>query len=169
MRDYALGLYEKSMPNSLSLAEKLAAAKDAGYDYMELSIDESDEKLARLKWTDQERAALRSDMNSAGIDLRTICLSAHRRFPLGSADEQTVLRSKEILFDAVKLAKDLNIRIIQLAGYDVYYEPSNAATRERFFRNLHDCLPEAAKSGVILAFENMETKFMNSAQKSART
>lgn len=48
MKAYRLGLYEKSMPNTLSLPEKLAEAKKAGFDYLELSIDESDEKLSRL-------------------------------------------------------------------------------------------------------------------------
>ena len=36
MREYRLGLYEKSMPNSLTLAQKLAEAKAAGFDYLEL-------------------------------------------------------------------------------------------------------------------------------------
>ena len=54
MHQYLLGLYEKSMPNSLSLSEKLRCVKQAGFDYLELSIDESDEKLARLKWSSRQ-------------------------------------------------------------------------------------------------------------------
>ena len=33
---------------SLSWREKLSFAKEAGYDFVEISIDEKDEKLARL-------------------------------------------------------------------------------------------------------------------------
>ena len=48
MHDYLLGLYEKSMPSELTWAERLQAAKDAGFDYVEMSVDESDARLARL-------------------------------------------------------------------------------------------------------------------------
>ena len=46
MGKYTLGLYEKSMPNTLSFAEKLLCAKECGFDYLEISIDETDEKLS---------------------------------------------------------------------------------------------------------------------------
>ena len=47
-KKYCLGLYEKAMPGNLTMAEKLTAAREAGYDYLEMSVDETDEKLARL-------------------------------------------------------------------------------------------------------------------------
>ena len=49
MKLYTLGLYEKSMPNELSFREKLTYAREAGYDFLEMSIDETEEKLARGK------------------------------------------------------------------------------------------------------------------------
>ena len=36
------------MPSSWSWIEKLTAAKTAGFDFLEISIDETDEKLSRL-------------------------------------------------------------------------------------------------------------------------
>ena len=39
MKPYTLGLYEKAMPKELSWREKLTAAKEAGYDFVEISID----------------------------------------------------------------------------------------------------------------------------------
>ena len=47
-RPYTLGLYEKSMPSQLGWKEKLEAAKGAGFDFVEISIDETEEKLGRL-------------------------------------------------------------------------------------------------------------------------
>ena len=35
----------------------------------------------------------------------------------------------EIMEKAIQLAEDLGIRIIQLAGYDVYYEESSFETK----------------------------------------
>ena len=40
MKKYAIGLYEKAMPPTLSWREKLTFARDAGYDFVEISIDE---------------------------------------------------------------------------------------------------------------------------------
>ena len=48
MANYALGLYEKAMPGTMTLGQKLDCAKACGFDYMELSVDETDDKLARL-------------------------------------------------------------------------------------------------------------------------
>lgn len=58
MKRYTIGLYEKAMPSTLTWKEKLKAAKEAGYDFVEISIDETDEKLARLNWTKEERLEL---------------------------------------------------------------------------------------------------------------
>lgn len=88
MKGYTLGLYEKAMPGSLTWKEKLLAAKSAGYDFVEISIDETDEKLSRLEMTGQERLELVRLMAETGIPIRTMCLSGHRKYPLGSSDPQ---------------------------------------------------------------------------------
>ena len=55
---YRLGLYEKSMPNGLALSKKLLLTRESGFDYLELSIDETDEKLARLDWDEETLSQL---------------------------------------------------------------------------------------------------------------
>lgn len=55
MKNYFIGIYEKAMPNSLTWREKLLCAKENGYDFLEISIDESDEKLSRLYMSKNER------------------------------------------------------------------------------------------------------------------
>ena len=79
MREYRLGLYEKSMPNSLTLSQKLAEAKAAGFDYLELSIDETDDKLARLDWSREEIAGAVQAQVEQELPIRSICLSGHRK------------------------------------------------------------------------------------------
>ena len=135
-RAYTLGLYEKAMPSDLSWKEKLQAAKDAGYDFVEISIDETDAKLSRLEWTEEERLDLVRTMYEVGIPIRTMCLSGHRKYPIGSNDPATEKRGMEIMEKAIRLAEDLGVRIIQLAGYDVYYEESTPETVKRFGENL---------------------------------
>ena len=165
MKAYSLGLYEKSMPSSLTWREKLQTAKQSGYDFLEISIDETDEKLARLDMTQEERAGLQSIMNGIGMPIRTMCLSGHRRYPLGSNDPDISSRGMEIMEKAIALAEDIGIRIIQLAGYDVYYEESSSQTTERFVENLKTATEMAARAGVVLGFETMETEFMNTVEK----
>ena len=164
-KDYTLGLYEKAMPASLSYAEKLLTAKECGFDFVELSVDETDEKLARLDYTHKERQELVQTMFDSGLFFRSICLSGHRKYPLGSSDAKTRERGMDIMKKAVDLAGDLGIRIIQLAGYDVYYEEGSKATRAYFLDNLLASAEYAAKAGVLLGFETMETEFMDTVSK----
>lgn len=67
---YSLGLYEKALPPGLSWKEKLLAAGDAGFDFLEMSIDESAEKLARLDMEDSEIAKLIQLMEKQVSQLR---------------------------------------------------------------------------------------------------
>ncbi|MBQ9616749.1 MAG: L-ribulose-5-phosphate 3-epimerase [Oscillibacter sp.] len=166
MKKYALGLYEKAMPPGLSWEEKLAFAKSCGYDFVELSVDEKDDKLARLDWSAQERLELVETMSKVGLPLRSMCLSGHRKYPFGASDPAVRARSMEIMEKAIQLADDLGIRIIQLAGYDVYYEDSSAETKAAFLDNLRRAAEMAAVKGISLGFETMETDFMNTVWKS---
>ena len=162
---YKLSVYEKAMPGHIGWKEKLTAAKEAGYDGVELSVDESDERLSRLDWSATQRLDLLRASRETGVRLPSLCLSGHRRYPLGSRDPETVRRGMAILEKAVRLAGDLGIRLIQLAGYDVYYEPSAPDTAARFAENLQHAVSIAAADGVTLGFETMETPFMNTTKK----
>lgn len=165
MKAYTLGVYEKAMPGELTWRERLEAAKDAGYDFLEISIDETNARLARLDWTKEERLELINTMYDTGVPIRTMCLSGHRKYPIGSSDEATCAKGMEIMEKAILLAADLGIRLIQLAGYDVYYEESTSETVARFGENLKKCEQMAAAAGVLLGFETMETEFMNTVGK----
>ncbi len=162
MKSYQLGLYEKAIVDRLTLEEKLSLAKEVGYDFLEMSIDEGDEKLSRLDYSPNERRELLTFTREI-LPIGSICLSGHRRYPLG--DKTTVLKAVEIMEKALDLAAFLGIPIIQLAGYDIYYGDSTAQTRSLFEESLAICTTLAAKYGVIIAFETMETPFMNTVEK----
>ena len=53
-----IGIYEKATPKHFTWLERLNFAKELGFDFVELSIDESDERLARLEWSKEERLEL---------------------------------------------------------------------------------------------------------------
>ena len=167
-KKYHIGLYEKAMPSALNWEEKLQCARDCGYDFVEISIDETDARLARLEWTAEERAQLRETMQKVGVPIRSMCLSGHRKYPFGASDPAVRQRSLEIMEKAIQLADDLGIRVIQLAGYDVYYEEGSEQTRKDFADNLKKAVEMAAVHGVVLGFETMETEFMNTVAKSMK-
>ena len=72
MKKYSLGLYEKAMPGTLNWKEKLETAKEAGYDFVEISIDATEEKIARLDMTKEERFEIIKAMYEVGIPIRTM-------------------------------------------------------------------------------------------------
>lgn len=165
-KKYYLGMYEKSMPNRYSLREKLEICKEVGFDWMEISIDETDEKLSRLDWSLEQINALKKDTIEVGCPILTMCLSGHRKYPLGSSNPETEQRGLDIMRKAIDFANVLGIRIIQLAGYDVYYEEGNEETKARFIKNLKKAAIMAAEKGVLMGFETMETPFMDTVEKS---
>jgi L-ribulose-5-phosphate 3-epimerase/hexulose-6-phosphate isomerase len=162
---HRIGLYEKALPNELSWEDKLITVKELGFDFLEISVDESDERRARLDWSDEEIYGLRHLCETHGIPLQSMCLSAHRKFPFGSADfkirEQAAIHMKK----AITLAYKLGVRNIQLAGYDVYYEPANEETHQRFISGMRYCAKLAEKAGVMLSVEIMDTDYLNSLSK----
>lgn len=66
----------------ISLAERLVLAKSCGFDFVEMSVDETDERLSRLDWSAAQRTSLVAAMIETGVGIPSMCLSAHRRFPL---------------------------------------------------------------------------------------
>ena len=157
-----LGIYEKALPPDTTWRQKLEIAREAGYDFIELSIDETDRRLARLEWSQEERLELVKDIAETGVRIPSMCLSGHRKFPLGSEDPAIRETALTIMKKAIELAVDLGIRNIQLAGYDVYYTPGNTRTRENFLNGLKQAVNWAAKAEVMLSMEIMDHPLMNS-------
>jgi L-ribulose-5-phosphate 3-epimerase len=151
-----IGIYEKALPAFADWEECLGFARSAGFDFVEMSVDESDQRLARLNWTQLQRQELRRAIAATGIPVPTMCLSGHRKYPLGSADSAIRARALEILRKSIDLAADTGIRIIQIAGYFVYYEPHVDDTRFRYRDGLSAGLEWASNAGVMLALENVD-------------
>lgn len=160
-----LGIYEKALPKNVSWKDRLLLAKKLGFNFVEMSVDETDERLARLDWTKQERKELIDAEYEVGFKVYSMCLSGHRRFPFGSSDPDTRSHGLQIMKKAIDLASDLGIRNIQLAGYDVYYEPKTLTSRAYFMENLQKAVAMAAEKQVMLSIEIMDDPFINSVTK----
>lgn len=163
-----VGIYEKALPDSLSWSERLALAAQAGYDWVEISVDESDSRLARLYWSASERVALRRAIADTGVPIMTMCLSAHRKFPLGSASSQVRERGLDILRRAIGFGADIGLRIVQVMGYDTFYEPADAGTEQRFLEGLAEGVRWAGEAGMMLGLENVDRESVDSVDKALR-
>lgn len=161
----SLGIYEKALPKNISWAQRLQIAQKLGFKFVEMSIDETDERLARLDWDEAEILAVQKAINETGVGIFSICLSGHRRFPFGSLDSEVQAKALEMMDKAIDLASRLGVRNIQLAGYDVYYDEKSLSTRENFIVNLKKAVKMAAAKQVMLSIEIMDDPFMNSISK----
>lgn len=161
-QDIKIGIYEKALPKGLGWDRRLALAQTLGFHFVEISVDETDDRLARLDWSREERKAFNLTVLQSPLTVPSMCLSGHRRFPLGSRDPEIRRQALIIVEKAIQLAVDTGIRTIQLAGYDVYYEPSNLETRDNYIDGMQKSLEMAAKEQVMLAVEIMDHPFMNS-------
>ncbi|MBQ6335424.1 MAG: L-ribulose-5-phosphate 3-epimerase [Erysipelotrichaceae bacterium] len=165
-RQYLLGMYEKAVPADLSMEEKLRACKEGGFDWMEISIDETDEKIARLYWDKEEKEKLKQAIRNSGQPIYTMCFSAQRKYSLGSLGQEKHEKALDIMEKAIDFAADIGIRIIQLGGYDCYYEEESEDTRNEFIKNLKIATKWAARKGVMMGFETMmDREFISTVEK----
>jgi L-ribulose-5-phosphate 3-epimerase len=159
------GIYEKALPKSMSWQERLAAAARAGYQFVEMSMDETDGRLARLEWPAATRGELHDALRSGPTTIDTMCLSAHRKYALGSATAALRSRALEIMRRAIDFAAEFGIRIVQVAGYDVHYEQSTEKTRDLYRESILQSAAWARESCVMLALENVECPLVDSIEK----
>lgn len=162
-----IGIYEKALPPFSDWEAALTMTREFGYDFLELSIDEADERLARLSWSAAERAALRRAIAETGVPVRHLCLSGHRRFPFASADESTRRRAWEMMERALELCAQLNIRVLQTQGHDVYYEDSTEETWKRYLDGLAVAAEMARGVSVMIGLENADVASVGSADQAA--
>ncbi|HOJ02073.1 MAG TPA: L-ribulose-5-phosphate 3-epimerase [Anaerolineaceae bacterium] len=163
-----IGIYEKALPLHLEWSAMLRLTAELGFDFLEMSVDESDERLARLDWSASQRKDLRRAIEEAQTPILDLCLSAHRKFALGSADEGVRAKALDIFHRAIDFAAEIGIRIIQLAGYYVYYEPEDEHSLARYRAGLEVGLAHAERTGVMLALENVDGVHVNSISRAMR-
>lgn len=148
---YEKALYKKKLPALFDDSARL------GFDVFEISIDETRERLDRLLLSSDQRRALLHNAQDAGIQLFSFCFSGHRKYPMGSSDPDIEKRSMQMMEQAIYLAYDLGVRVIQVAGYDVFYEPHSEDTGKRYEENLYYSTRLAAANGIMLSIEPVET------------
>lgn len=164
LADLPLGIYEKSVCMNQSWEDKFKLILDSGYDWFEIAIDGSEERLSRLN-DRTEKLKIRRAAEALDMTLYTMAFTANRYFPLGSEDEAIRLRGIELLNSCIDFAATIGIRIIHIAAYDEVNHPSTIMTAALFRQSIEECVNHAAKRGVVVAFETMDSRFMDCTRK----
>ena len=162
--DLPFGLYEKSICSNLSWEDKFTLIKDAGYDYFEISIDGTPEKLNRLE-DRNEQLHIRRASESLDTPLYTFALTANRFYPLGSEDESIRREGVRLLKRALDFAAFVGAKTMNIASYDEYQKPGNKNTAGFFVDSLKECVDHASIRGVIISLETMDTPFIDCTRK----
>lgn len=164
LRDLPFGLYEKSICTTWSWEDKFSLVKEAGYDYFEIAIDATPQKLARL-YDREEKIRIRRASEALDMPLYTFAFTANRFFPLGSEDDKIREKGVQLLCDALDFAAFVGTKTINIASYDVYERPGNMMTAAYFMDSVKRCVDHASARGVIISLETMDSAFMDTTRK----
>ena len=164
LRDLPFGLYEKSICSTLSWEDKFSLIKDAGYDYFEIAIDATPQKLARLE-DRAEQLRIRRASESLDTPLYTLAFTANRFYPLGSEDASIRTEGIRLCKRALDFASFVGARTINIASYDEYEKPRNKNTEGLFLDSLKVCVDHASIRGVIISLETMDSSFIDTTNK----
>lgn len=157
----SLGIYEKALRGAPATAggdwkSYFAQVREAGFSFVDLSIDESAERAARLEWDTKECRSVRSAAEHEGAAIGGICLSLHRRIGPGSADPEVRRHAGEVMARGLEVAHDLGVGLVQIAGYYCYYEEPNPDAEKYYAQMLADAVPLASRLGVTMGIENVD-------------
>lgn len=168
MKKYEIGLYEKAIRNTLTWKEKLQCAKECGYDYLEISIDATEEKINRIYMDTEEKKEIMEAIFDTGIPIGSMSVSALTKYALGDPDQAVRDRGMEIAEKSIQLASVLGVRTVMIPGYDIYYGESTIETKRYFLENIRKIAEIAEREGILVGFETMENNFMNTTGKAVQ-
>ena len=168
MKKYEIGLYEKAIRNTLTWKEKLQCVKECGYDYLEISIDATEEKINRIYMDTEEKREIMEAIFDTGIPIGSMSVSALTKYALGDPDQAVRDRGMEIAEKSIQLASALGVRTVMIPGYDIYYGESTIETKRYFLENIRKIAEIAEREGILVGFETMENNFMNTTGKAVQ-
>jgi L-ribulose-5-phosphate 3-epimerase/hexulose-6-phosphate isomerase len=150
-----IGIYEKALEPApwSSFFEEVAAA---GFAFVDLSVDETPERTARLDWPKADRALVRQAAQDSGVEIGGLCLSLHRKIGPGSADPAVRALALDVFRKGIDLCADLGISLLQVAGYYDYYQEADRGAEARYVDTLARGAEYAALAGVMLGLENVD-------------
>jgi len=151
-----LGVHEKALRSTSDWGRFFGQVREAGFTSVDLSVDESPQRAARLNWSLARRESVREAALRQGVRIGGLCLSVHRKIAPGSSDPAVRAWAREVLRQGIDLCAHLGVPVLQLAGYFAHYEPATPKARERYVDCLRGGAQHASRRGVVLGIENVD-------------
>lgn len=149
------GMLPKDLPDWKS---KFEVAKAAGFTHLEMGTAED------LK----EEAAIAKAASDTGLKIHGVMNSAHWKYPLNSAEKSDVDTGMKGMRTSIRNAKAWGASTVLLVPAVVGAKSSYADAWKLSSLRIKELLPEAEKSKVIIAVENVWNKFLLSPMEMAQ-
>ncbi|MCR2807804.1 sugar phosphate isomerase/epimerase family protein [Paenibacillus soyae] len=154
-----------SFKEGSTIQECIRLAKKAGFDGIELSLNETGE--LGLDSTDKEVLAIKSRLDDEGLEIAGLATGLYWSYSMTSADEAKRRKAIDVCKKQLELASAFGVDAIlvipgavgvdfipdaEVVPYDLAYDRASEAIAE--------LVPYAASAGVAIAIENVWNKFL---------
>ena len=158
---FVKGICAGIFPPNMSYADRIRAAKDAGFDAIEFSMG----RELGLSASPDDAKRLGESAGKAGIAIASLWVSGPlSESPLNSAERAVRERGLAAIRKAIEFAGYLNCGALLLVpgrvGSGPHFEVPYETTWERFSSELKKVVPDAAAARVLLTLENVSNRFL---------
>ncbi|MDD5522291.1 MAG: sugar phosphate isomerase/epimerase [Kiritimatiellae bacterium] len=150
------------------LKDVFAMAKQAGYDGVEVVIDEKDGEI-NLNSTRKDIEKIVTTAQNAGVEISSLATGLFWSYSLTSDDDQVRTKARDIVKKMIDIASWLKVdTILVVAGaVDVFFMPDFKVVPydkvyDRSLAALQELAPVAEKARVAIGVENVWNKFLMS-------
>jgi L-ribulose-5-phosphate 3-epimerase len=155
-----------SFPGGTAIEEAMKRARAAGFEGLELAVDERGELSLESTAADTER--LRALADSIGLRLPTLATGLGWAYPVVGPDPAVSAKGKAVVRKCLELAQGLGAKVILVVpGSVTELFPYDAAC-EQLVPAFRELAPEAEDRGVTIGIENVWNKFLLSPIEFAR-
>ena len=146
------------------LRKCMEIAKDAGFDGIELALDE--EGPVSMKSTKEDILKVKAMADEIGLELYSVACGLYWTYNYTSANEENVKRAKEITKKQLEVASWLGCDTILVVpgAVEVAFDPGEVVeydvAYERALSALRELAPVAESLGVSIGVENVWNRFL---------
>jgi hexulose-6-phosphate isomerase len=156
----------RCFPASMATAQRLALARDAGFDAVEVNLEPSEEFGPHSSSADLRR--LRELVDEHGLDISAVYNRQQWFHPVNSLDATTRATGADIVRRLIDAARELRVdTVLVLPGVvdnGLFVDPPERVPYETAYRNAIAAMRTlgegAAEAGVTLAVENVWNMFL---------
>lgn len=148
-----------TIPSTYTFEETLKAAKEAGFDAIELNLDRANNGHSfTLETTDDEIKAVKKLADDIGIKICSVSSSLHNGIWCFTEPEK-VAYARSVLTQQLKIAQILDAGAILLVPGGMPDGKLISESRANSIKNLKDAIPEIKASGIKVGLENVWNGF----------